>query len=412
MNYHIKTDTKNHSDVIIIFYWIAILSGIVTNFAGLLPDQIKYFFYASSLLFGYCGIVIYLLTRKPNKIYVYWLFLIIYMLFIGIIRSNFFQNSFDYGMFFAQDLRYMMYFAMGISLANESYIISYHKIMCFLSYLSIIFGALALIYYRFDFSQVVAGARLEIWSISYYLWWLSVGVFAYIFPYAVITKKNKFAGYGAFAVYLVLGILFIKRSVFVNCAVITLLSVYFRYKMDTSSENKKLFLKKLITIIAIIIGFLFISIIVLQVPYINALFKALFSRFSSQGNIFEYDRAQEATEYFTKVSFVDIIFGQGIGYYINTSRQLNALHTGILNTIYKGGILYLLFTLILAFTILKKYLVKKKFSQYTLVCLCTSLSYLLSLTYEMSWTYTIIILGYATPIVYLITNSKEEDLNK
>lgn len=400
---------KKKLDMVAIFFYIAILSGVVTNFAGVLPDSIKYLFYAISIVFGYHGIFLYIIskrkTAKSDHFLMLWLFLVLYMFILGFIRSNFYTNNFDVGIFLSTDVRYVMYITIGIIMANPKYISNYHQIMLKIGYLSIIFAVIALINYDFDIYRAQLGSRIGIWELPYYLWWLSGGVFSYLYPYSRLTGNNKIAGYGSLISYSVLGLLFLKRSAFINTIFILLITEYFLYDcVQGNAINAKKNIKFMLTVLMVF----FVFVLLLQLPYFNVVITNLFARFMTQGNFFEYDRAYEATTYFEQVHFFDLILGQGLGHYVQTYRQINALHTGVYNTIYKGGIIYLIFILAICKNSIKAFIDRKELSTYSLICLCTSFSFLTSLLYEMSFTYTLVILGYATPITIVFNTKKEE----
>ena len=85
--------------------------------------------------------------------------------------------------------------------------------MKILGIFAIIFGIIAI--FLFDFSLDIS-ARINTWTLSYYFWWLSASVFAYLFAYSRIMNKDKLIGYGVLIIYVILGILFLKRSVLFN----------------------------------------------------------------------------------------------------------------------------------------------------------------------------------------------------
>lgn len=393
---------KKKHNFISTFFLISIFAGVVTNFAGVLPENIKYIFYLVSIFFGFSGIFLYIISKrrihKSDYFLFWWLFIMIYMIIIGFFKSNFFSTNFDFGTFLATDIRYVMYITIGIIFADKKYTPHFHQLIVKLGYLSILFALIALINYNFDLTRVQLGSRIGIWELPYYLWWLSGGVFAYLYPFSRLTRKNKIAGYGSLISYSVLGLLFLKRASFINTIFIIMVTEYFLYKnISGKSISKNKILKIMLLLVSIIAIFLVLS----REPYFRFLIENMINRFGSQGNFLEYDRAIEANTYFKQASLTDIFLGQGLGHYFTTYRQINALHTGIFNVIYKGGLLYLFYILTILIKTIKAYVKKNELDVFSLVCLITSLSYLVSLLYEMSFTYTILIVGYSTPIAII-----------
>ena len=382
------------------FSVIAIYSGLITNFAGLMSDPLKYIFYTVSLVFGYSAIYIALLCGVNKSIKKYltgWSLIIIYLLIVGAIRSDFFTNGFNIGTFLAQDLRFLMYVGIGILMADSPRIRYFQKTIHTIAYLSVIFGIIALANFNFDYAMASEGARLGIWSLPYYLWWASGSVYAYMYPYCRLSGKDKVVGIGSFITYLVLGLIFIKRAVVVNSVItIALTEIFIGYEKKQKHRGRLSATIKIILTIAVLLG------IGMAIPYTRVLLISMAKRFFSQGNLFEYDRAQEAADYFRGASISELIFGQGIGHYVVTYSELNGLHIGVYNLVYKGGI-FLLFVYIYIFLrIIRLFLQRKEMQKNQLVWLTVAVSYVVCMVYEGTWSYTIYMLQYVTPIVCLL----------
>lgn len=396
----ILTNRRSAIGTSVCFSAIAIFSGLVTNFAGLMSDPLKYIFYTVSLIFGYGAIYIALLysTNKNIKKYLrVWTLVIFYLLIVGAIRSDFFANGFNVGTFLAQDLRFVMYVGIGILLADSPRILYFQKIIHTIAYISIIFGIIALANFNFDYAMASEGARLGIWSLPYYLWWASGSVYAYMYPYYRLSGKNKVAGIGSLFVYLLLGLMFIKRSVAVNAIItIVLTEIFVGYEKKQKHTGRLSATIKIILIIAVLLG------IGMAIPYTRVLLISLAKRFFSQGNLFEYDRAQEATVYFRGASISELIFGQGIGHYVVTYRELNGLHIGVYNLIYKGGVFLLFIYIYIFLRIISLFLHRKEMRKNQLIWLTVAVSYVICMLYEGTWSYTIYMIQYVTPIVCLL----------
>lgn len=408
-----KTQQENlfADRLITIFFFTAILLGVCLHFTALLPERTNTFLYISSLVFGYAGIFIFIIKTssdklKHNRIFYWWILIVVYMTSFGMISSGGKWRSHDsLSWFVTQDLRYVMYMAIGFALANKAFIKKYHKLMKFLGGVCIVFGILALKDYNFNINIVASGGRIGIWDISYYYWWLSASIFAYNFSYSRITGKDKFIGYGSFITYLVIGMLFLKRSVLINILALLTFTTFLNSRQD--KVDKKINPR---VIRILIVGALLIVVILvlgkqLKNSYFGVVFDSLINRFT-EGESLGYDRTNEASKYFASVSPIYYIMGQGLGNYVITDHFLNALHIGLYNIIYKGGIFYFAFWIYLIIDFIKKIFIRKQLSQYNLVCLCVALSATLSMLYELSFTYTIDIIGYATPIAYLVQSEK------
>jgi hypothetical protein len=135
--------------------------------------------------------------------------------------------------------------------------------------------------------------------------------------------------------------------------------------------------------------------------YIGQLISSIYDRFIGISYLSNFDRTDEAMSYFNSVNPIYIIFGQGIGNYIYTTRLINSLHTGLFNLLYKGGIFYFAMYIAIFLKTVKAYINRDKLSEQGLICLCTVIASLVSLLYEFSWGYTIEIFGYAMATAYI-----------
>lgn len=379
----------------------AVLLGVLIHFSAKLPATVATIATIASIASGFMGLVIYMFSKSDyTKMFFYlWIALVIYMLFIGLINSQFYKYQSNISVLLNQDIRYVMYFAIGIAYADKLYIEKYNKLMIFLGFVSILFALLALLNLNLAVDQI--SERQGIWTIQYYYWWLSCSIFAYLYPYTQIMGKYKFLGYGVLLAYGGLGLIFLKRSALINVIFIILITIFL--KPNKKIKNSLLmFLSKiaLIVMLIMLVFFLF-EVLADKETFVSRLFNALFNRFSNTNYFENFNRTTEAKEYLRLASPLYKIFGQGMGKYAYTNMFLNSLHTGFFNLIYKGGIFYLAFYLIIIFKTLKAFINRSKLTKQGLVCLCTVLSSILSLAYEFSWSYTIVIFGYATSIAFI-----------
>lgn len=393
---HIKVN------IIFVFASIAYYAGLICHFSALLPDRVIFVFYALSLVCGLLVILCGLNSCSDNvKRYLFfWVVICLYMIVVGLVNSNVYKKDFSVNIFLSQDLRFITFVGCGITLADKKYLNYYITIMKSLITISLIMGAVALLNYSFDYSRVTIGARLGIWSLPYYLWWASASVFAFAYPYArmvEIKKTYKIIEYSSFFIYIILGLLFIKRSALVNSIIIILLTeiVYVKYSQFKSPR------RKIINRFAIMIVVISISIMILYtIPYSRALIDAMLNRM--QGNFFEYDRSIEASNYIKRVGLSKIILGQGIGHYFRNIELVNALHTGFYNLIYKGGFLLLSIYVYFVLYVIKILRQKNKYEPFLCMSIVVSISYIISMLYEASWSYTIYMVQYVTPILSIL----------
>jgi hypothetical protein len=243
----------------------------------------------------------------------------------------------------------------------------------------------------------------------YYLWWLPSAVFAYNFAYTRMTGKNKIAGYGSFFAYLILGLLFLKRVAFINCAFLFFLSLIFNPTQKTIPLKKIVFVSVMVIIAIVSVFFLFDIINDTAIyEYGKNIFENLFNRFEKD-SFTSYDRAEEAIIVFNDSSSLEKIFGYGLGSYAVVNGHLYpTLHTGLFNYLYKGGVFYLGFWIYLFIQFIILFFKRKKLSKYSLACLMVAFSAILSSFYEFGFTHTIMPIGYATPIAYLIGLNRKE----
>ncbi len=347
--------------------------------------------YFAILIVGYLGVFIFLFGGKSNSYTTSFGLLIVYFCLIGLFRGN----LSNYTIAVTQDLRYVMYFLLGSIFAqNERYMAYFHSIMKKVGYVAIALGLYAII--TFPFSTIEG--REATWTDHYYFWWASASSFVYLGAYSLVTKKDRIIGLGTFAIFFVLGMLFLKRSAFINVIVLVLLST-----MIQSSRPVKNIVYTLIGVVM----FLF-ALQKIAPEYFLLTEDALFERFEEIDAVSEVNRNVEAQMFFERISISDIIWGFGIFNYpemLIPNKTLNALHNGWANIIFKGGVIYALWYILLYGRIFKNMIHIKQTNILFHVCIVVAISALFSLLYEGSWTYTILPFCISAPIFYSAKNT-------
>lgn len=407
---------KNFTDKIVLFcFSIAIYFGVVMHFIEILPSNIYWLTLYTSLGFGYVGLIIFFVNRSrslyENKVFYLWSFIATYMLVIGFIFTGAFPGTtYSLSWLTLQDLRYVMFVGIGFAFANDKYIIDYHRMMKILGIIAIVFGILSIMNYQFNISLI--NTRIGVWSLPYYYWWLSTAIFAYHYAYSKITGKNKVIGYGVFAVYTILGILFLKRSVLINVLFLVVITEILQPSKVTSNRLISRIVKVLLFILIIVIFYLMFNETINRMignSYVGEVFNSLFERFKSD-DLSTYDRSAEKNIYFSTATNLQILFGNGLGnLQILGGKLINALHIGAYNIIYKGGLIYVIFWIYLLSNFIKAFMRKRQLSKYLLVCLTVALSASFSMLYEFSFTYSILPIGYSTAIAYIVQNQKRKE---
>lgn len=277
--------------------------------------------------------------------------------------------------------------------------IYFHKIMQILGIASIIAAVFGLLFFDFSFKAITD--RTMSWSFSYYCWWLSTACFSYWGYYAIIVKKEKLLGYGVVLSYLILGVLFLKRAAFINVVVLVLFANLISNKYLIKSTGM------ILTLVVSIILLVFMM-RVFHFDAVFSFFDLLFNRFENIEELKDIDRIREWEAYYENTSGFQFLIGNGIGHYpfLQVSEnfsieKLNALHIGLYNIIFKGGVLYSIFYIFLYLKIFKKFFRFNALSRYELVCLGVALSAFISLFYEGSWTYALEPFCISAPIFYI-----------
>lgn len=356
-----------------------------------------------STLFAIMAIFLFFYKRKNQSLtwpVIFFTIVVVYMLILGFSTGNLWSNKTTLLIAITQDLKYVTLFMLGgIYSTSERFMDYFHYLMKNVALISIIMGIFSFLLIVNSGSLIVRGEENS--GPSYHLWWASATCFAYCGIFAFLSdKKSRKTWLYVFVIYFVIGMLFLKRSCFLNCIIIILLSLYLSSKNTKGS-------KTILRVVGLLIAAFFI---LLFIPSIKEIvFGALFDRFRDTASDIEaYDRMIEWQVFLEQTPEIKLYTGYGIGNYPIYDRYgsggdyslLNALHQGYSNIIFKGGILYAAFYILLYITIFIRWFKCKRYSTRYLLCFGVSISSLISLFYEGSWTYTIIPFCISAPIFY------------
>lgn len=343
--------------------------------------------------FGLRGCIIYYKNHSLKTWGIWFLILIVYFFVVGLLHGTAINHNI-FGLILSQDIRFVLFFFIGGIFAFDDNMMSFHQIMRVLGAVAVFFGFLALFFYTPAVQNI--DTRESTWSMSYYYWWCSSACFYYWGYYTLFEKKDKIIGYGVMFSYLILGVLFLKRSVVVDVGVMLVIYIFF-------GDKRKGFWKPLFLILAAVLVLL-----IFKGGVVNTIYNLMLGRFELA--VDEFDRQIEANLYFQNASQLDLLLGNGIGHYYagmdirNTDGVINALHLGWANVIYKGGGFYAAYNILLYLFVLAR-LFNRPRDNYGKVCLGVALSSLISMFYAGSWTYTIYPFCISAPIFYIATHS-------
>ena len=341
-----------------------------------------------SIMFGLFGVLYYFFTSKPLSPTKSVLLMMLYLLLVGIINGV----IMTWGVL-DSDIRSVLFIICAAILGSSPNGMRYfHNLMKILGVLSIIWGVLGVL--SFFGGGYSIETREGTWTLSYFYWWASCATFCYWGYYSLLEGKDRLIGYGVLLAYFVLGMLFLKRAALINVVVLMFVYVIINKKHRLSNT-------------LILISSLIVIILVLQHYFPNMYYSieaALTNRFQSIQDTGDVDRTREASMYLKRASYLQILFGNGVGHHVPAplweGDTILSLHIGWYNFIFKGGVPYFFFLLILFVKIIFNYINKKYCTKQMLVCFGVSVSFLISLFYEGGWGNTIITFCVYTPIFY------------
>jgi hypothetical protein len=317
------------------------------------------------------------------------------MFVIGILNNFWGVGKYNISNLISQDLRYCMYALIGYFFADEKYFEKYVNFCSFIGKIGIIAGIIALSTYGFDLEKVLRGTRVGVWEFSYYCWWILGTVTLFLFSYALFTKKHLTLSIIVHSLYLVLGLLFLKRTPVVETAII-----YICYVVLSRKKNR--LLKSLVVLTFLLITIWYLS---TQLSYFSALLTSLSARFDQ--NYYESSRMNEVDFFINNTSTISKVIGYGLGneiFYFGEYK--NAIHVGFFDALYKGGIFFIAYYVHLLSKIIKLLRFRITLTQRELCAITISILALVSLTFGMCFTYSMVILNFTPCFGIVLSVSK------
>lgn len=409
VNHILKGQYSKKERQILLLFFISVFLGIIIHYLATLSGFIMVLTVLASTFSGYTGIFIFLSSYRVNRFTRWLMFLLVYFLVVGISYGNF-NPHFRGGNFMwivTSDLRFLMYVIIASILATDRFIGFYHQIMRFLGFWAIVLGITGIFFSDFSVKAVIG--RETTWNFGYYSWWLSASICHYWGFYSIITKKERKLGYLVLFVFALMGILFLKRAAVINVLFIVLFANFL------ANKNKLMFAWRIVGV-GVLFAFALWLLNIFGVQVIDLSINLLSERFTEIEKIEEFDRQREWLAYYKTSTDKQLLLGNGIGHYptlnfIGWNRgELNALHIGYYNIIFKGGVLLALLYILLFVGVLKRSLWVSRLTLYEKVCFGVAISLIVSMLYEGSWGYTLIPLGVYPPIFYLLRFKENQSL--
>lgn len=386
----------NRKSINNVIYYVTYLIVLLTFFYYLrneIPFLESIFNYISLLILflGYGIFGLWLLLGNYRKmhprmrfIFSAWMFTIIYMFFTPFLLHNYQLTAERLYAGMYHDYRHIMFTLLPFMFVSDDITYYRNKIINDLAKVAIVAGVAGIL--LADKSIGAIAFRSNTWSASYYLWWMTESALLYWFARSYLGKVNR-DGYIIALLYLVLSLLFLKRAGFVNLALLFFLSYVTSFRSIRS--------------LGMFIVLLFFLMVVLF--FMQDAVNLIGERFiESSSNIEEFDRLSEAEEYFRRISLFEKWLGFGINnyitmLYIDSVREVNAIHIGFVNILYKGGIVYAAFMLYLFFSILS--LISQIGKNIEIkIGLIVGVIFIIGHSYEYSWAYTATIFFVLLPI--------------
>jgi hypothetical protein len=338
------------------------------------------------------------LNREIALIYSFWMIMLIWFMIVPIIfpMTNAGLQPFYEGMY--HDYRYLLFATLPFVFITNAAKTYYDKVFRNVGYFALIFGCVGVIIADKSFASV--SSRGDVWSLSYYFWWVVIMVFPYLFLKYYFNRNLKIGLY-LIILHFILSLLFLKRAGFVDALLLILLAILF-------SKN----LRKASSTIVIISLFVLFSLL-----FFSDYLDLVLNRFLDTGeNIEEWDRITEVDNYFAEATQLQQVTGFGANNYLNMSfigiedKAVNSLHIGAYNILYKGGFLYATFILFLIIKIISLY----KYINYNVeikIGFILGIVFVTSFTYQQGWSYVPTIFFTLLPIyraIYLKDKLKSQ----
>ena len=351
------------------------------------------------LLCGGLTVLLYYCNRGfDNKMLNIWMFMTIFMLFTGLFQAQSWPEHLL--SLINMDLSTVVCIAVAFVLADAAFDDFRNKLFLGIVTTALVCGLVAL--FTFDLSSSMLTDRYMAISAnhnSYILWGMLCNIFAFAGYSAIFSKKGRLLKIAAVLLYVVLGLLFQKRSVLVNAFIMVIL---FFIHLLFSGRRKSISVAKLSKIIIAI--FLVVVIIVVAVntsETISALLDSTLARLDKM-DVSDYNRTQEGDAFVEASTPLELLLGHGIGnYFIDHEGVHGMLHIGYYNALYKGGIIYLLFLCYIMFKTFQAFGHRKELNETASACLYITISMFVSMTFEFSWSESILPLCYMPFTGYL-----------
>ena len=186
------------------------------------------------------------LNPSIKSIYNFWILMIIWFFLVPIIFFGVGINSelFYQGMY--HDYRYLLFSFLPFMLIGNYESKYFQRIFDKVGFVAVLSGVIALIIVDKSFLSV--SEIEEVWSLSYYFWWVVLCAYPYLFLKNKYLKKD-YKGWLLIILHLLLSLFFLKRSGFVGALILISLTFIF-------SERSSKFLKSIL-----IFGFFLLSLL-------------------------------------------------------------------------------------------------------------------------------------------------------
>lgn len=217
---------------------------------------------------------------------------------------------------------------------------NFERYLKFIMITSVVMTCIMLVFNPINLS--VALNRGYIWTDSYYytsLFW----AFGVCVIYVTVFNKKPLWAYVYWMLAIILNLLFLKRMIFVDSAILLLIILYYKSVVKKGKRAIEFF-RYVFAIVFLVINLFLISNVLLKLD-LNALLSRVNERFG-QVDTTGWVRYEESINFFLNADWYTLIIGSGFGipHYGLEKDNIN-LHLGIPNFIHKFGILFLPFFL-------------------------------------------------------------------
>lgn len=336
----------------------------------------KYIDALISIAITFCNLAAFYLSRAkdsfvPQQIRVYAVLSMAYLVLWGMYNLG--SELFIFGTWargFFQDYRHLSFILLAFAFVGlgERYFLKLLRYLIVLGYISV-FGSLL----AADISKDAILERSNTWTTSYYFWWI-LNAFAPFMGILYFSGLKQYRSKHLITLFLanvLIGLIFLKRAVVVNFVLVIVLS-----NLIANFKIRNL---------------LYYTIGLFSMFYINSvLFQGLIDRFQTTSNEIEsWDRLNEVNAVWDATQIYDWVVGFGANNYIRINHlggdfEVNAIHIGILDIFYKGGVVYFGFIFFVVVSIWRS----RRTSLFGRIGLVSSLLFALRLAYENSSSYT------------------------